>query len=609
METIKAIIKQLLCCSENIEIIMSIITMLAAFIGSVYTFFKIKSAASVNRYLKRLLSKDTMKRLKYYIDTNGQQTDPCEEEEIGKLNEYCIKERLIPFFIKKVFKNNIPNQYFIILGDSGMGKTTFMIQLFKKYRKKHHKDYNIEFIPLYARYLEIVDSIGDKQNTILLLDGLDENPDAMKDYKGFLKELSEHTEAFHKVIITCRTQFFPNEKEEPHETGRISLNLDNKKNLFYKIYLSPFDDNDIRRFLRKRYPFLINRGKKKKAQAIIEKSPLLMVRPMLLSYIDELISGNREYNHIYQIYEQLIDNWIHREKIPHDELYNFTRQTTLHMYKNNTIYINSEDISKLCDKYNINIEDIDARSKSLLNRNGNGIYKFAHKSIYEYLLANEALHNADFRKKCDFSGFDMAKKFYDEMVRVYLENLQSLKKIYADLSNMNLENLSFKGVTFYGVSFQDMIIDHCEFIDCMIINVNLRDCQFYNCNLSGTDMKECKATNLNLINCELISTNCSNMEWRRCAVMNSNLKKSQFIGTSLSNCTFTHSNVSYADFSTAFIESCSFETMTLAPIKYYGLRADMETYNRIVKENIRLSIIDEQDDLEYQFLHELSGKD
>lgn len=68
--------------------------------------------------------KQTKQSMKYYVPTRGIDIDPCDKEDIDENSGF----ELIPFFMR-VFKNT-DSQYFIILADSGMGKTTFLLKLF-----------------------------------------------------------------------------------------------------------------------------------------------------------------------------------------------------------------------------------------------------------------------------------------------------------------------------------------------------------------------------------------------------------------------------------------------------------------------------------------------
>ena len=104
------------------------------------------------------------------------------------------------------------NRYYIVLADSGMGKTTFLFNLFFSYYKKLRRKHDIKFIPLSINSVfEEIEKIEDKQNTILLLDALDENREAINNYKKYMEKLVDETIKFHTIIITCRTQFFSNE--------------------------------------------------------------------------------------------------------------------------------------------------------------------------------------------------------------------------------------------------------------------------------------------------------------------------------------------------------------------------------------------------------------
>lgn len=86
-----------------------------------------------------------------------------------------------------------------------------------------------------------------------MLDAFDEDIKAVTDYDKRLQEILALTWKFRTIVITCRTQFFPTEKEVPHMKGYFSHG-ESGEYKFQKLYLSVFDDNDIKRYLRKRYP-------------------------------------------------------------------------------------------------------------------------------------------------------------------------------------------------------------------------------------------------------------------------------------------------------------------------------------------------------------------
>lgn len=256
---------------------------------------------------------DVKKATQFYIPTKFQNVSPSEDDEPSSKFIASAKQKIIPLFLKKVFKSaGDDNKFYLILADSGMGKTTFMINLFLSYKnqitwfglKPHHK---IELFPLGSPdALEAVAKVEDKKNTILLLDAFDEDIKAVGDYKERMKEILSVVKGFREVVITCRTQFFPSEEEVPTEAGYVKTYGDSGTEYkFQKLYLSVFDDKDIKRYLRKRFS-IFKFSNRKKAKTIVEKSPNLVMRPMLLSYINDLVGKEGDFKYSYEIYEILI---------------------------------------------------------------------------------------------------------------------------------------------------------------------------------------------------------------------------------------------------------------------------------------------------------------
>ncbi len=288
---------------------------------------------------------DTKKATEYYVSTKCQNISPSKEHEPRETHAFATKENIIPFFLKKAFKMDKDYyRFYIILADSGMGKTTLMINLYLKYTSQFFgKDYAIKLIPLGHPDIDMeLDKIPDKvkEKTILLLDAFDEDNKAIHNYKTRLEEIIKKVWRFREVLITCRTQFFPNEEEEPKETGVLRFGGEKGEHIFRKLYISPFDDKDIKKYIHKRFP-LFHLGKRRRAWRIVQKSQHLMVRPMLLSWIDDLLEGEQEYKYTYLIYRDLIKKWIDREakRVPSDnrerfkkELYDFSRAIALDIY-------------------------------------------------------------------------------------------------------------------------------------------------------------------------------------------------------------------------------------------------------------------------------------
>ncbi|MCB0599373.1 MAG: SUMF1/EgtB/PvdO family nonheme iron enzyme [Phaeodactylibacter sp.] len=227
--------------------------------------------------------------------------------------------------------------------------------------------------------------------------------------------------------MTCRTQYFPGQEDNPYE---LKVKRPDEKGFFIlnKLYLSPFTDKEVKRYLNKKYGYLRlwNRAKKKRAAQLVGQARHLVMRPMMLSYIDYLVEDNRSYQLDYDIYETLIEKWLIREakKRKHLEeekafvnnLRHVSQQTAIAIYQHWRLYLTREEAIAIAGQNGIELKPEEVTGQSLLTCDGLGHWKFAHKSILEFFLAKEAIGNVEFLRTFIFTGMDMAKRFFEEKI-------------------------------------------------------------------------------------------------------------------------------------------------------------------------------------------------
>lgn len=380
---------------------------------------------------------------KNYIRTQCQNIDPANELNYKSSHAFSTREDLLNFFLKRVLplKEN-DNRFYLILGDSGMGKSTFMLNLFSKYTSIFNIKLDkklIKLLPLGENVnviKEKISAIDNPGKTILLLDGFDEIPLVdSESIKSKFDEIIELVKDFNTVIITCRTHFFSSEKDEPFELKIKRYNTNgNGYHIVKKLYISPFDEKDIRKYINKTFHFF-EIDKKSKAHKIVNGTYDLMVRPMLLSYIKEIVNSDKQnLSTGFDIYEALILNWLKRESNKYEysrrmdfrlNLVYFSFEISNYIYENyetNGIYIPLDIANKISSEFRINLNDIEIKSRSLLNRNSLGNYKFSHKSIYEFFLAYMAYSKRKVRSdiytlEYNFEKYDQSKKFIDDIIK------------------------------------------------------------------------------------------------------------------------------------------------------------------------------------------------
>lgn len=390
---------------------------------------------------------DVDRATRYYVPTKFQNISPTVDDEPGKSHLGSAKQLLMPMFLDKAFKDTRDStKYYLILADAGMGKTTFLINLFLNYTSRPLKNLlginsnqGIRLLPLGSPDIwKDIEKIENKRDTILLLDAFDEDIKAVDDYDARMKEILAIAKEFKQIVVTCRTQFFPSDKEIPDDTGDVTFGGEQNRYKFQRAYLSVFDESDINKYLKKRFS-VFQQSKRKRAFEIVKKSPNLVMRPMLLSYINDFVEADKTFNHSYEIYEVLIEKWIERESKKHgirqkygseekyrELLLDFSQALAKNIYEKRKerggLFITKKDFIKDTPEFQITDLDIygmtetEVRSKSLLNRNAEGQYKFSHKSILEYFLGKELFQTTDFLSIFDFDGMSATEMFLDEMV-------------------------------------------------------------------------------------------------------------------------------------------------------------------------------------------------
>ena len=390
---------------------------------------------------------DVKRATKYFIPTNGQNISPTKEDEPETANKFITRQKLIPFFIDNFQGKKESDKFYLVLADSGMGKTTFLINLYIKYNSVFNfkSKYEIKMLPfgredIIQRITEIANNQDKAKNTILLLDAFDEykgllsskTSDGLTDddrFRKLLDEIFEITKDFRTVVITSRTQYFPAQEENPYELKIRCFGKDGFHKLS-KLYLSPFDEKDIKKYLNKKFGILKfwNFKKKHRAKTITCGDSLkLMVRPMLLSYIDLLVDENKNYTSTFDIYDTLIKKWIDREgsKRKHNndvrekfknDLLKFSKLVAFEIYKSEEYSkgIEKTTAQNICEQHSITLEGYEITGQSLLTRDVANNWKFAHKSIYEFFIAEYAIEDVCFGFHLNVTSLDMTKKFIDE---------------------------------------------------------------------------------------------------------------------------------------------------------------------------------------------------
>lgn len=334
--------------------------------------------------------------LKGYVDPDCSQLDPSGEDD--SRFQFSMRAPLIPE-MDQILSDRHEGKHVLLLADSGMGKTSFLLHYYARNRKQRQsRRYRIALIPLGRPGVESkIGEIRDKRETILFLDAFDEDTAAIKDRRARLDDLMRLCSDFKRIVVSCRTQFFSSDEEIPRETGvaRVGPRRAGEGRIyqFYKLYLAPFSDKQVRRYINSHFPIWQWR-RRSRAREVVGAIPELSVRPMLLALVPDLVRQNRIVYGLFELYEFMVESWLEREKdwIEKGDLRQFSETLAVDLYMNRSIR-GMERIGRaeLAALIHLKASQVDAwklTSRSLLNRDAEGNYKFAHRSIMEYLFVS-----------------------------------------------------------------------------------------------------------------------------------------------------------------------------------------------------------------------------
>ncbi|WP_417913346.1 SUMF1/EgtB/PvdO family nonheme iron enzyme [Candidatus Electronema sp. TJ] len=322
--------------------------------------------------------------------------------------------------INEFFQGGLPlekdgRHQMFILSDAGMGKTSLLLMIKLMHLTSFWpKGHSCALFKLGNDTLERVQALPNKGETVLLLDALDEDPKAWKRIRDRLLELLQASEDFRRVLISSRTQFFP--EMEPDRFGRPEIRVLSGYHCPV-LYLSPFTDAQVQDFIERKLPLrwhhrlLLQAGRirkeRAKANCLLKHMQDLRMRPMLLQHIDKLLAKDcRQDWNAYTVYEALLEEWLDREvrklleqhqgkQVPErKELFLACLRIAERMQRQETRVISEEELKQLI-RADANIrwlEHFELGGRSLLNRNSDRAFRFSHYTVQEFLLAWGIVH-------------------------------------------------------------------------------------------------------------------------------------------------------------------------------------------------------------------------
>jgi hypothetical protein len=116
---------------------------------------------------------------------------------------------------------------------------------------------------------------------------------------------------------------------------------------------------------------------------------------MLLSYIQNLVQAKKEIKYAFEVYEVIVKEWLRWEvenkrlALDATQLLGFSHNLAACLFAQGRNRISLDELREIARDFSVDLTVEEVQQRSLLNRDAEGNWKFAHRSIEEYLLVRE----------------------------------------------------------------------------------------------------------------------------------------------------------------------------------------------------------------------------
>jgi hypothetical protein len=294
------------------------------------------------------------------------------------------------------------SRHILVLADSGMGKTTLLLNLLAMdLDLPARKRKGLVAVSLALDdALDRLSEIKSKSDKVLLLDAFDEDAEAIVDHRSRLAAIMKEARDFNALVMTCRTQFFSHDEEIPREVGVVRIAPrpagQDQAFVFRKLYLLPYSEAQTKKYLHKAIPWW-HPSYRRKAAALASRIKDLAARPMLLALVPSLVRDGHDAREIFHLYRFMVEKWFQRERtwMNRDSLREASKLLAVDMvmkrHRRGSESVPPDELSVVLQTLAEPLERRKFESRSLLNRDHAAHLKFSHRSIMEYFFVVAAI--------------------------------------------------------------------------------------------------------------------------------------------------------------------------------------------------------------------------
>ncbi len=529
---------------------------------------------------------------KYYVEPDCQHINPADDPNDDPL--HLPREPLFRMLKRFLSSNTMARggrAQLFVLSDAGMGKTSLLIMMKLLHLTSFWPTgFQCNLMKLGPSSLEKIAEISKKKDTVLLLDALDEDPLARGNIQERINNILAATHSFRQVIITCRTQFFPETQDDPFsnigtaQIGAYACPI---------TYLSLLSDDQVKQYLVNRFPrtlkqIMLWRPNPRVAEAFAKITMMnsLKSRPMLLANIDIIMESSNHNLHEFTIYDSLVRSWLYREERKRSQrgeenippLNSLWRACTslameLHSHQRSTISLDEIEALITSQPDLFFIKTFDVGGRSLLNRRSDGEFRFSHQTIQEFLLADRLLKMEP--RKGFTETTDQMRRFISSYLRYERKPHQTISLPNVDLSKIDLSDIDLTHIDLTGTALRqanlarsiinNTVFAHGDLTQAILRGLTLTNADLTHTKMEGTDLSEADLRGIkisrdkllpglildlseaNLEKANLSHCNLDNVNFQSAIMTRANLEFASLRGANLRGANLDGANLANAD--------------------------------------------------------------
>jgi len=302
----------------------------------------------------------------------------------------------------------------LILGNSGSGKTS-LLSILRLAQVLNYRDSNLrcELLRLGLDTLDKIASISNPSETVLLLDGLDEDREAQSSARQRLLDLWEASHGFKRVFLACENRYFfqnVSDQSSGDKGGKVG-DFDCPT-----MGLLDFDADQVERYLDTRFPKqwrqkLLKGGDREAAAKQVMNLGVLKHRPQALSLIGYLFENEGPLKDEYSLMEAVSVQWLIEENeraqkggeshLNMESLYEFAKLLATRMTEIGQYSVSEHRVMEWLPPgtESLHLNEVRFEAYSLLQKHdfgaGERSYRFSHRTIQEFFAAQGVLDSSD----------------------------------------------------------------------------------------------------------------------------------------------------------------------------------------------------------------------